>query len=403
MTMIKAVLLDLDDTLLRANTETFVREYLRILNEFFSRRWGTTRVSQTVVDSARHIMTNQPRDIELLNGEVMLEAFVQNTGKSAYELWAAFDEFHQNVHPLLKNCTEPIADAPELVQYLKEQGYAVVIATNPIYAADATNQRLAWAGLPNADAFTLVTHSGNMHFAKPDPAYYGEILARISVEPDEAVMVGDSLRNDIEAASQLGLNTYFVTIAGEAASVEKATGSGTLHDFYLQVTEGGWLETLQPRPLSPTIIEPELRGNIGALFGLLREVKPHYWEQQPAPDEWSIMQIVCHLLESERTVQRLRLQHILAEDNPFIVAPHTPSRPKEAVACERDGMKAARAFAQERQQTIEWLRNLEPNDWTRPARHSVFGPTTLLKMAHCTAQHDRLHLYQLCWTLGRCQ
>jgi len=399
--MIKAVLLDLDDTLLRANTEAFVKEYLRIADEFFMLRWGDAgRVSQAIVDGARRIMTNQPRSIEMLNSDVMMEALVETTGQSVDEIQAAFDAFHQSVHPILKRCTNPMADAPALVQYLKDQGYAVVIATNPVYAADATFQRLSWAGLPPADSFALVTHSGNMHFAKPDPAYYAEIVARIGVEPDEAVMVGDSLRNDIEPAARLGMNTYYIPVDGDMAGHEAA---GTLHDLYVHVREQEWLDNLLPPPISPPIVEPEMQGNVGALFGMLGDVKPHYWDQHPDPNEWSIMQIVCHLMESERTVQRPRLQRILAEDNPFLVAPHPPPGPKEAGACERDGMNAARGFAHERQQTIEWLRNLAPEDWGRRARHSIFGPTSLLEMAHFTAQHDRLHLNQLCRTLGRCQ
>lgn len=395
--MIKAVLLDLDDTLLCANTDAFVREYLRIMDEFFTQRWGTVQVSQAIVNGARRIMTNQPRSIECVNSKVMVEALIESTGQPDDHIQAAFDEFHQSVHSVLQQYTEPVADAPALVQYLEEQGYAVVIATNPIYPADATYQRLEWAGLPPADSYALVTHSGNMHFAKPDPAYYAEIVARIGVEPDEAVMIGDSLRNDIEPAARLGMNTYYIPF--ESNTTPETTSAGTLRDFYVQVAEYGWLDNLLPRPISPDMIEPELRGNIGALFGTLGNVKPHCWEQKPDPVEWSIMQIVCHLRESERAVQRPRLQRILAEDNPFLFAPYPSPSQNEAGACERDGMRAARGFAQERQQTIEWLGNLAPQDWGRPARHRVFGQTSLLEMSHLTAHHDRLHLNQL----SRCQ
>lgn len=41
-------------------------------------------------------------------------------------------------------------------------------------------------------------------------AYYIEALARVGVEPDETIMVGDSLQNDILPAQQAGLHTLHV-------------------------------------------------------------------------------------------------------------------------------------------------------------------------------------------------
>jgi hypothetical protein len=138
------------------------------------------------------------------------------------------------------------------------------------------------------------------------------------------------------------------------------------------------------------------------LFGTLADAKPHFWQQHPDPNEWSPIQIVCHLLESERKVQRPRLERILAENNPFLVAPPPPAEPHEALPCENDGLLVAEQMATEREKTLDWLRQIQQEDWNRPARHSIFGPTTLLEMAHFTAQHDRLHINQLCQTLGRC-
>ena len=59
-------------------------------------------------------------------------------------------------------------------------------------------------------------------------------------------------------------------------------------------------------------------------------------------------------------------------------------------------------FRQARERTIALLAGLRPDQWNRPARHSIFGLTNLLEMAHFTAQHDRLHITQLCQTLGKC-
>jgi hypothetical protein len=196
--------------------------------------------------------------------------------------------------------------------------------------------------------------------------------------------------------NQIGLHTFHVT---SKSGLSVADASGHLDDFYNCVQQG-WLETIPAKPLNPSMIEPELIGNMAALFGLLSEVQPHQWTQHPVRDEWSILEVVCHLYNREGNVQRKRLQQILAEDDPFLRTPSQDS-PNEN-NCEPDGMKIAYQFADERQLTIAFLNSLGPQDWHRPARHSIFSNTTLLEMAHFLAQHDRMHITQICQTLGRC-
>lgn len=398
--MIKAVLLDLDDTLLHNANAVFVSEYLRLVDEYFEQAWGYTPLSRVLL-KVMHVV-NTPRDLRQTNTDLAIGMIAEVTGQTQAEIRARFEDFYATNYPVLEKCVEAVTAAPALVEHLLEANCTVVIATNPLYPAEAIRQRLAWAGLPDDfGAYALVTNGDNMHFAKPDPAYYAEILARIGVEPDEALMVGDDPVNDILPAATLGLNTYH--IRQTADSEPEAETGGSIQDLYARITQQNWLETLLPAGLKPEAIEPQLRGNIGALFGMLSEVKAHQWDQHPDPEEWSILQIVCHLLESEKTVQRPRLEKILAEDNPFLASPQPPAGPREAVRCATDGWQAAERFVQERMLTIEWLRQLKAEDWQRPARHSIFGLTTMAEMAHFTAQHDRLHLNQLCQTLGRCE
>jgi hypothetical protein len=242
-----------------------------------------------------------------------------------------------------------------------------------------------------------------VHFRKYDPSLYAEVVARISVEPDEAMMVGRLADASLAAAAFVGLHTYAVSEKPVYPAAEAQQGTtGSLSQLQAALADDTWAESLLPPPLSPHMIEPELRGNLGALFGTLSGIQPHHWHQHPDPDEWSPLQIICHLLASETTVQRPRLERILNENNPFLVSPLPPPGPRDALPCDSDGWKAARRFAAARFRTIHRLRQLQPSDWLRPARHSIFGPTNLLEMAHFTAQHDRLHITQLCQTIGRC-
>jgi len=398
--MIKAVLLDLDNTLLHNPDEVFAGAYLQLVDDYFRKEWQYDNLSGVLLQTIRAMAGK--RDMQQTNMGIAESIIAQATGRSKLEIQNTFATFYKDVYPQLKQCVESVgAIAQQLVEAILESQLALVIATNPLYPAEAVQQRLAWAGLPDRiDYYALVTHAGNMHFTKPSPAYYAEIVARVGIEPDEAIMIGDSQKNDIAPAKFAGLHTYPIVDIHDPSAA--SMNESTITSFYQEMTQDEWAESLPPRPPTPEMIEPEMRGNIGALFGTLADAKPHYWQQHPDPNEWSPIQIICHLLDSERKVQRPRLERILAEDNPFLIAPPPPAGPKDALPCDDDGLRVAQQMAIARQETLDWLLQIRDVDWNRPARHSIFGPTTLLEMAHFTTQHDRLHINQLCQTLGRC-
>ena len=160
--------------------------------------------------------------------------------------------------------------------------------------------------------FAFITHSENMRFAKPSRAYYAETVARVGVEPDEAFVIGDSLRNDIIPADAIGIHTLQVHHDDPLGAVRE------------RISKTAWQQDYLARQLESAMILPQYLGNIAALYGLLAEVKPHHWRQRPDPQEWSIVQILCHLWHSEMAVHFQRLETILRQDNPFVAAPAPP-------------------------------------------------------------------------------
>ena len=221
-------------------------------------------------------------------------------------------------------------------------------------------------------------------------AYYAELAARNGIEPDEALMVGDSMTNDIQPAQKLGIHTRHITDT-----------TGASFDFMNRFRVATGKTAICPRAASSRYgSNRSIRGNPGALYGLLSEVQAHQWQQRPQPEEWSILQILCHLRESETEVQQQRLKAILREDNPFIATPPAPG--PQIPPCHHEGYEVMNQFRRHRLATIDLLAQLNDADWRRPARHSIFGLTNLLEMAYFTAQHDRLHITQLCQTLGKC-
>jgi HAD superfamily hydrolase (TIGR01509 family) len=60
------------------------------------------------------------------------------------------------------------------------------------------------------DYFTYTDVSGDMNVKKPDPRFFDRILSRAGVKPDEAVIVGDRLDNDIIPSKSTGMKTIWV-------------------------------------------------------------------------------------------------------------------------------------------------------------------------------------------------
>lgn len=401
--MIKAVLLDLDETLIHNPANRFVETYIKHLIGFLIQRRPDLEVPQltkAILNATRQTIANcEPT---LTNRDIFYNHFTAVMGLPAEEMAPLMQEFMETAYPDLRPLTTPIPIAPELVEWLLRHQIAVAVATNPLFHRSAIEQRIQWAGL-DPSKFWFVTTMDNVHYTKPHSQYYEEILTRLGFEPDEALMVGDDWQNDIVPAWQAGLNTFWINPEAPALDHLQSDGNGSLENLYTIITQDEWLTTLQPRPVQVTQIEPRFQGNISALLGMVSEIPDHYWHQRPDPNEWSPLEIVIHLRDSERTVQRHRLQTIAYEANPFLTPPPSPPDPGTQHLAGLDGMVVALEFAEERAATIAWLRDLSEQDWMRPARHSIFGPTTLLEMAAFTARHDRLHINQLCQTIGKCE
>lgn len=385
--MIKAVLLDLDNTLLDNPDHKFAVAFRRALAKHLEEQTGRAAADGAFRNAARKL--NEQRHIVSSNDEVMTACMAAELGASINDTGKLLTHFYESSYGRLRRHTTAMPDTQKLLEALFDQRLTVAIATNPIYPESAIIQRLQWAGLSKfIESFAYVTCSENMHFAKPDPAFYAELVARMGIEPDEALMVGDNAVNDIRPAETVGLHTW---------QVENAAA---LTAFVEHVQLDGWQHCYSARPLQETMLKPQFLGNLGALFGMLREVKDHQWHQKPDPDEWSIVQILCHLAETETSVHRSRLRTILEIDNPFIRA--LPAPGPDVPPCNASGYDVADEFREKRLSTLELIAELAPADWKRPARHSIFGLTNLLEMAYFTAQHDRLHISQLCQTLGKC-
>jgi hypothetical protein len=97
----------------------------------------------------------------------------------------------------------------------------------------------------------------------------------------------------------------------------------------------------------------------------------------------------------EQRVNLPRLQQILLEENPFLAGVDTDAWVETNDYADQDGPTAFRDFFATRLETLSLLDKLAEPDWQRPARHAIFGPTTLLEIGQFMTEHDRLHIRQI--------
>jgi HAD superfamily hydrolase (TIGR01549 family) len=304
--------------------------------------------------------------------------------------------FFASIYPTLKHLTGKRPQAIDVVQQAFKRGYRVAIATNPLFPLTAIEQRLEWADLsPGEYPFAYIPGIENIHFAKPNPAYLAELLARMGWPDRPAIMVGDDLENDIHCAQALGLPSYLVmdTTVHQDGS-QKSISSGSL-DGLLNWIDSTGPEELKPDYSSPSALLAVLRSTPAALNSFSQGIEPSNWNLRPLPDEWSPTEIFCHLRDVENEVNMPRLTKVIGEKNPFITGQDTDPWAEERHYIEQNGALALNEFVSSRLQVLDLLSNLENEDWQRPARHAIFGPTTLQELVSIMAGHDRLHVRQL--------
>ncbi len=203
----KALLFDLDGTLLPMDTDAFVKEYMKAIVPHVDSYLDQQSFLKVLWGGTKEMITNL--DPKLTNEEVFKAYFTKNTGIEEEEIWPVFNRFYQEYFPELKIHTSPSTISKEIIHLAKEQGRKIAVATNPVFPKTAIYERLKWLELDDYP-FDHVTVYENSHFCKPNPQYFQEILDRIGAAPEETVMIGNDIQEDM-VASKLGMKTFLVT------------------------------------------------------------------------------------------------------------------------------------------------------------------------------------------------
>lgn len=391
--MTVTLLLDLDDTLLGNQIDTFIPYYTRLLAKHFAPVVDPDLLVRQLMAATGFMLSHQRTDLTLQ--ENFDSVFYPAIGLSKSEAKPWLDDFYSQIFPTLQQYTRTIPASADLLNAAFADGLQVAIATNPLFPRTAILQRLQWAGAdPRQYPFALIPDYETFHFAKPNPAFFAELLAHLDWPEGPLVMVGDTLDNDITAARQMGLSAFWISKNGlqPPAGPLAPSGRGAISEVF------PWLQIADlplPDYHTPQAALAILKSTPAVLHSLRREVPLGEWLKPPAKDEWCLAEIVCHLRDVEAEVNLPRLQKVIDEKNPFLVGVDTDPWANQRHYKSQDCLQALDDFILARNNTITLLERLNPEDWNRTARHSILGPTRLQEIVDITAAHDRLHIQQV--------
>ncbi len=392
------LLFDLDDTLLGNDMGTFVPAYLQALAKRMSGVADPSILVKTLLAATRQMVENISPEITL--EEEFDAAFYPSLGLIRNDVQGIIDAFYAEDFPKLRGLTQFKPEAVELVQQLFIRGDQIAIATNPLFPRTAILQRLSWAGLP-ADKvpFALIPSYETFHFAKPNPEYFAEFIAQLGWPKIPIIMVGNDVVSDIGAASKLGLPVFWAT--GESAASMDSSEAMPPHGKLSELIP--WLETSPQNAIpanfsTPAALLAVLRSTPAALATMLRH-QPANLEKQPGLGEWSPSEVFCHLRDVDTEVNLVRIPKVLSENNPVIPGQDTDRWAEMRKYHLQDGRQALQDFTKRRVELLKMLQDLAQDDWARPARHTIIGPTTLHELVNIIAGHDILHVQQVYKTL----
>lgn len=205
--MIKAVLIDIDNTLLDFGKSA----YLAIKNGFEDRRFEFNENVMTVFHSVNDFLWGK-----IEKGGLTKEELFDVRWNMIFEklsINADGHEFETYFRRYLFDSALPMDGAVDILKYLSSR-YKIYSASNG--ANDQQINRLTNAGM--IGYMQAVFTSQLLGVQKPDKLFFEKCLSLMNCACDEVIMIGDSLNADICGAKNVGIKTCLYAPNGDISS-----------------------------------------------------------------------------------------------------------------------------------------------------------------------------------------
>ncbi len=205
--MIRNVFFDLDGTLLPMDQDIFTKTYFkRLAGKLAPFGYEADRLISSIWEGTAAMVKN---DGSCSNEEAFWKCFCGIYGEKARADMPVFEEYYRVEFQEAQKACGFQPEAAAVVKTLREQGCRLVLATNPLFPAIATEARIRWAGLEPSD-FEKYTTYENSRYCKPNPEYYAKLIDELGCVPEETLMVGNDVDEDM-VAETLGMKVFLLT------------------------------------------------------------------------------------------------------------------------------------------------------------------------------------------------
>lgn len=206
MKKITTVLFDLDGTLLPMDQEIFIKAYLGGLVKVAAPYgYEPSLLAKSIMAGTLAMFQN---DGQKTNEDAFWASMATVYGDKIMTDAHIFDDYYRTDFQKVAEVCGCNPKANEAVKKVKAKGLRVALATNPLFPKIATESRARWAGLDVND-FDLITTFENYRHSKPNLEYYKDVMAELGVQPEECVMVGNDVDEDM-ITTKLGIGGVFL-------------------------------------------------------------------------------------------------------------------------------------------------------------------------------------------------
>jgi FMN phosphatase YigB (HAD superfamily) len=197
--MLKAILFDVDNTLIYFDELMFYKKYLSQVSQVFADLMPFDLFQKKLLLATQALMDNHGK---MSNAEYFMSIFCKGFEAQRDEIWERFMKFYEKGYDQFRTLVSVPKGIREVFLQLEKENLKLVIASNPMWPLDVQMKRLSWAGLEDFH-FDLVTH------CKPRIEYYEEICLKMDERPEACLMVGNDPINDMIVAT-IGMRTFLV-------------------------------------------------------------------------------------------------------------------------------------------------------------------------------------------------
>ncbi len=151
-------------------------------------------------------------------------------------------------------------------------------------------------------------------------------------------------------------------------------------------------QTSQERHVQPDILSQAravLSANAARWLKLTENLPADLLARPPLPGEWSAVECLQHILETERYVFPVRIRAILAGQD---FAAFNPAN--DGIPAEQTPAQIAAEYTRLRAENLALLEQVTVDDLPRTARHSELGVVTMAELINEWAAHDLMHTVQ---------